>query len=121
MTGIIFDRGHGSAWGNQFYVEVCQTEVILMRYISAGSVDLITREHLPISPETWQALTDALGALELQQEQTSFLSHFWADKKLDGGEYRKLTVQYGSKEVHYQWPADPGAAELEKLLEALIP
>ena len=32
LSGILFDRGHGSAWGNQFYIEVYPEEIAVMRH-----------------------------------------------------------------------------------------
>ena len=123
LTGIIFDRGHGSAWGNQLYMEVQGTKIVRLRYISKDTGQLETLEYIPILPEQWEALKSAVLKLELQKETVSWKERLLGHSKLDGGEYRNLSLIYSAddKEVttRYQWPGSPEAQGLEAMLEQL--
>ena len=37
VTGIIFERGHGSAWGNQFYIQLEAEQIVSASYIPEAS------------------------------------------------------------------------------------
>lgn len=117
VTGIKFERGHGSAWGNQFYIEVNAEEIVIARYIPAGTTELRTVEHLPITETRWQSLCAAVERLPLKKAR----SLLGESHKLDGGEYRNLTLLRDGKETAYRWPDTPEAQQLEQLLEALVP
>lgn len=117
ITGIKFERGHGSAWGNQFYIEVSPEAIVVLRYIPAGATELQTVEQLPITETQWQSLRAAVEQLPLKKAR----SLFGESHKLDGGEYRKLTLLRDGKETAYRWPDTPEAQQLEQLLEALVP
>ena len=116
VTGICFERGHGSAWGNQFSIRVDARQIITASYIPQGSSEPVTVEQLPITETQWQELTDLLAQLSLKKARRNF----WDFHKLDGGEFRKLTLTYGSKEISYQWPSGEQAAAWEALLESLV-
>lgn len=122
LCRITFDRGHGTLWGNQFYIEICPEEIVLMRYFPAGSTEQTTKEHVPITAEEWASLSAAVRALPLKEDRPGFWSRLWKNRKLDGGEYRKLTLQWQSgnsvQTICYQWPAGQQAEALEQLLEA---
>lgn len=124
ITGIRFDRGHGSAWGNQFYIEVCADEIVLARYFPEESQEQEVCEHIPITPEQWNEICLAIQALNLTKDRPSLWQKLWESKKLDGGEYRNLTLVWktskGEKEINYQWPSDQQANALEELLEQLV-
>lgn len=120
---IVFDRGSGSTWGNQFYIELCPEEIITVRYFPAGSSDFVTREHIPIDGNIWEDALSAVQTLEdkLEANSQSFWQKLLGGQKQDGGDYRKLTVYRTSgEEVSYKLPADPAAQSLEALLESLV-
>ncbi len=122
MTGIRFDRGNGSVWGTQFYIEVRAGEILLTRYFPEGAAQQQTREHIPITAGQWSALCEAVQALELKEARSSFWQNLFPSPQ-DGGEYRSLTVFWqspqGETEVTYRWPAGEQAAALESLLRQL--
>lgn len=115
-TGLIFDRGNGSVWGNQLYIQLTQDTIITARYIPEGSTELKTLEQIPLAPGQWQAIAQALQQLKPEQERPSLLKKLFP--KQDGGDYRRLTLIYGQKEITCRWPA--GGEQLEALLEQLI-
>lgn len=123
MTQITFERGNGSTWGNQFYIEVCPRQILLVRYFPEGASQQQTKEQIPITREQWDTLFRAVQALELTPEKSSFLQNLFGGQKLDGGEYRKLTLVWqtdsGEKEITYRLPGGPQADRLEQLLEQL--
>jgi len=123
LTGIIFDRGHDSAWGNQLYMQVCSTQIVSLRYIAKDTGQLETLEHIPIRPEQWEALKSAVLHLDLQKDTVSWKERFFGRRKLDGGAYRNLSLIYssGGKETttKYQWPESSEAQELEAMLGQL--
>ena len=116
LTGLTFDRGSGSAWGSQLYIALAETQIVTLRYIPAGTGELVTLEQLPITSEQWQAIVDALEKLQLKEEKTSWLGKLF--EKQDGSDYRRLTLTYGETSVTYRWPAE--GAQLERLLEQLV-
>jgi len=124
LTGFIFDRGHGSAWGNQLYMEVRSTEIVVLNYISKETNQLETLERIPIQPEQWEALKTVLLNLKLQKDSLSWKEWLFKHNKLDGGEYRKLSLIYSGDgeetETKYRWPGNAAAQELEEMLEQLV-
>ena len=116
ITGIVFNRGHGSAWGNQFYIEICSGEILLARYIPEGGSELVTLEHIPITQEQWQSVLRTVEQLPLEKARTNL----WEKQKVDGSEFRELTLVRGKKETTYWWPNIPQAQQLEQLLEGLL-
>ena len=119
ITEITFERGHGSAWGNQFYIKVRPDQVITLRYIPENGSDLNSAENLPITDRQWQALTDQLQNMTLQKEKASLWPKLFAPKVLDGGAFWKLSVTRGNHTTAYLWPGDEQAAIFEQLLEQL--
>lgn len=124
LVGVIFERGHGSAWGNQFYMEVCEDEIIQANYISEDSADLVTEEHIAITSEQWQEICDTIEKMELKKVRSSALKEQLGADVLDGGAYRELSLiwktEKGEKSVAYHWPEDEAGAALEQLLEQLL-
>ena len=116
VTKLIFDRGHGSAWGNQLYMEICPQEITLLRKVGADGA-LHTWENLPVSAENWEQLEAILKNISLEKESVSLWQSLFASQKRDGGLYRNLTLVYGEKQLRCQWPADDGG--LEAFLELL--
>lgn len=115
-TGLTFDRGSGSSWGNQLYISMTETRISTLRYIPEASGQLKTLEQLPITQEQWKAILGALEQLPLEEEKTSWLGKLF--QKQDGSDYRRLTLTYGEKAISYRWPAE--GAQLERLLEQLV-
>lgn len=124
IIGIIFERGHGSMWGNQFYIHVEKTEIVQSRYIPENAQDQQTRQNIPITQQQWEELLAAVQMLKLQEECPSLWESLLGNSKLDGGEYRELILIWstpkGEKEMSYQWPGDERAEKLEILLTQLI-
>ena len=124
LVGVIFERGHGSAWGNQFYMEVCEDEIIQANYISEDSADLVTEEHIAITSEQWQEICDAIEKMELKKVRSSAWKEQLGADILDGGAYHELSLiwktEKGEKSVAYHWPEDEAGAALEQLLEQLL-
>lgn len=120
MTGIRFDRGHGSVWGNQFYIEVQEKEIVKTSFFQEGAQDQTVCEHVPITVQQWEEICKAVETLELVEDRPSLIQKVLGNRKLDGGEYRTLTLLYEEEEIAYKWPADGNAQELEALLEQLV-
>ena len=116
VTKIIFNRGHGSMWGNQFYMELQATEIVRAQYIPEGRSELVTLEHIPITDAQWQTAKSTVEKLPLEKARTNI----WEKQKLDGGEFRELTLVRGKKEVTYYWPNTPEAQQLEQFFEILL-
>lgn len=117
-NGIVFERGHGSAWGNQFYIEICPERIIVARYIPEGSSELGIVEDIAITREQWQQVESQLASMTLEKEQVSLWKRLFGGRAQDGGEYRRLTLLYGDRELSCRWPAD--GEGLEALLEQLV-
>lgn len=124
LTAIGFDRGHSSAWGNQLYVEVQKTEIVVLKRVVKDTGELEVLEHIPIAPEQWDTLESAVLMLELQEDTVSWKDRLFGGSKLDGGERRSLSLTYGSGEkestAKYRWPASKEANAFEALLEQLL-
>lgn len=122
LSQIQFDRGHGSMWGIQFYIDVCPTQINRAQYILPGTSEQLDLEPTPITDEQWAQLRDAVDALvpQLEPAKNTGSSH-----KLDGTEYRSLTLVWTADgkdtAVQYNWPQTDQASQLEHLLESLIP
>jgi len=123
LVGIIFERGHGCAWGNQYYVEVCREEIVMLRYFPEGASEPVTEEHIPIASGQWLGLTQLLQTMELEEKRSFWLRSFFGRNKQDGGEYRSLTLirqrEKKTQKTGYRWPQTPQAEELELLLVQL--
>ena len=116
LTGLAFERGNGSSWGDQLYISLTQSQILTLRYIPAGTGQLVTLEQIPITQDQWQAIVRVLEQLPLKEKRTSLLGGLF--QKQDGSDYRKLTLAYGEKKIAYEWPAE--AEGLERLLEQLV-
>lgn len=103
-------------WGNQFYIIISPVEIVTAHYFPEGSWDLVTVEHIPITDAQWQTIKSAVEKLPLEKARTNI----WEKQKLDGSEFRELTLVRDKKEVTYYWPNIPQAQQLEALLEALL-
>ena len=120
LTGMILERGHGSMWGNQFYIDVCPTQINQIRFFSPDDPggELLLRENIPISPEDWEEIVAAVNTLtpNLQKEKRQKESSLM----LDGGAFYKLTLMWDGEATTYRWPEDEAATKLERILENFI-
>lgn len=125
LKQICFERENGSTWGNQFYIEVCAEQILVVSYFPEGSSEQKTLERLPVTETQWNELCQAVQALKLIPEKTSVWQKLFSDRKMDGGDFRKLTLVWqtdsGEKTIVYQWPNGPQAEQLERLLELIVP
>lgn len=123
LSGIVFERGHGSMWGNQFYIDVNADQVNQLRFVSDDTQEPDTRENIPVLPEQWRELEDAVKCLDLKEEKDFWLDKIVGQAKLDGGEYRKLTLRWKNGdeeiEINYKWTQSQHTEKLEALLEQL--
>ncbi len=124
LIKIVFERGHGSMWGNQFYIEVTADQIQQVQYISKDTMELDNRNNIPITEQQWQALENAILLLELQEDNNTWKDKLFGQSTLDGGEYRRLTLTWKigdkEKEVSYLWPQSQQAAEFESMLVQLV-
>ena len=106
-------------WGNQFYIDICPTQINQIRFFSPEDPggELLIRENLPIHQEQWEAIESAVNTLNLQKLKSQNTSRF----QQDGGEFHKLTLTWDQEEIAYRWPTDGSGDGLEQLLENLIP
>ena len=103
-------------WGKEFYIELQATQIVRVRYIPEGQSERVALEHIPITDAQWQKIKSAVEQLPLEKARTNI----WEKQKLDGSEFRELTLVRGKKENTYYWPNKPEAQQLEALLEALL-
>lgn len=116
LTGLTFERGSGSSWGDQLCISLTQSQILTLRYFPAGTGQLVTLEQIPITQDQWQAIVRVLEQLPLKEKRTSLLGGLFP--KQDGSDYRKLSLTYGEKTISYEWPED--GEKLERLLEQLV-
>ena len=123
LTRVVLERGHGSMWGNQFYIDVCPQQINQAQFFPTDLPEYTLREGIPIRQEDWKAIEAAVRELEpnLKEEKRQ--------KKpdsiiLDGGEFHKLTLTWEqdgkTQEKAYRWPTDSSAEKLEQLLENMV-
>lgn len=121
LTGITFERGSGSVWGNQFYIQVTPEKIAVLEYVDADSGELMTLKDLPILPQQWEQLERAVLGLDLEEKRSGWKDKLLEGMVLDGGDFRNLTLTHktGEKEVStaYQWSSQ--ASALEAMLETL--
>lgn len=126
LNRLVFDRGHGSMWGNQFYIEVTETEIVYAAYFPEGASEQTTCQNIPITEETWASIVSAVDTLkpELVKDTPTLWEKLAGSRKQDGGEYRKLTLSWqtssNTEDVLYKWPASSAATQLETLLQSLL-
>jgi len=124
---VVLDRGHGSMWGNQFYMDVCADGILQTHFFSPDDPggELMTVSECPITAEQWEQVVSAVKDLEpslVPVRKNIWKRLFGQEKKLDGGEYHHLTIYWAEDEgIAYEWPANEQAAALETLLEQLVP
>lgn len=120
MIGIIFERGNGSSYGSQFYIDVRKDEILKVSFFPENSSQQVTYEHISISGEKWQEILKATKEIELKKNKSSLKEKIFGSSKLDGGDYRKLSLIYeNNEEIKYKWPQSEKAQKLEDLLTSL--
>lgn len=132
LASVILDHGHGSMWGCQFYVNINAEQIVETSYFPAenSNGDQVSRNNIPIAQEQWEQVEAAVMAVKPQLQQVK-QPGWWerilrstGSQKLDGGEFRYLTLTWQSgeetQEVVYEWLGSEEAAELERLLEELV-
>ncbi len=130
LERVIFDRGHGSAWGCQFYAELTPAEFVITRFFdpSDATRSLLTRTNLALAPEEWQQLTAAIAALLPHLPTAKHRFRLFARKPFpaaaDGTAYCKLTLFFRSgrklRTTSVPMPDCPEANAFEQLLEHLV-
>lgn len=94
---VIYDQGHGSAWGNQFYIELTKDRIILLQDIDPNDPTAALREayDLPITSEQWDAVQNAVSSLTdtlTPQHSEGWLRRLFSGRRTDGGAYYQLSV-----------------------------
>ena len=128
LTQVIYDRGHGSQWGNQFHMNIKQDEICLASWLTP-EYEALEAEHVPLPEETWQEIETMV--LELLPEMEPVKEPgFWGrlfervmPQALDGGEFHTLHLMWETEEeiltIEYHWTGSAGELELERFLEDL--
>ena len=131
LSRVVYARGHGSTWGNQFRMEVCPTEVSYTHFFEKNEKGLEFRElfAVPIEEAVWGEIEtevmDLLPQLEIQKPPSLLkrLMEAVGPKTVDGGKWAYLTVTWLAdgepEDVQYIWKATPEAEAFALLLEEL--
>lgn len=130
LERVIFDRGHGSVWGNQFFTELTAAELVITRFFdpSDPTRTLLTRTNQALAPEEWPQLTAAIVALLPHLPTAKHRFRLFARKPFpaaaDGTAYCKLTLFFRSgrklRTTSVPMPDCPEANAFEQLLEHLV-
>ena len=128
LTRVLFARGHGSTWGNQFRIEICPTEVSYLHYFRDRG-EFRELFAVPVEEGQWEQIETAamtmLPQLEVRKPPGLLkrLAQALGPKEVDGGDWWSLTMTWGmdgeSKDVQYIWTANPETEAFELLLEEL--
>ena len=131
LSRVVFARGHGSTWGNQFRMEVCPTEVSYTHFFEKTEQGREFRElfAVPIEEAQWKQIETATRKLfpRLQEQKPpgliKRLAQALGPKEVDGGAWWSLTLTWmiddKPQEVQYLWPSCEEADALAQLLEEL--
>ena len=130
LIQVSLERGHGSEWGNQFYICVDPEKIQAVSRFTEGADGAYTTQYdIPITAERWQqvaaAATAAASQMEVEQPPgfLSALLERFGPPVLDGGAYHTLTLTWETEntieEITYIWTGRPAEANLEDLLEEL--
>ncbi len=130
LERVILDRGHGSAWGCQFFAELTSAELVITRFFdpSDAARTLLTRTNLALTPEEWQQVSTAAAVLLPYRPPAKHRFRLFARKLFpaaaDGTAYRKLTLFFHSgrklRTISVPMPDCPEANAFEQLLEHLV-
>ena len=129
LVRVVFARGHGSTWGNQFRVEICPSEVSYAHFFTRGKEGNEFHEltEVPIEADVWEQVEPAALQL-LPQLQIKKAPGLWerlqqrfGPKTVDGGEWKKLKVTWlvngELQETEYIWTSCAEADAFELLME----
>ena len=131
LTRVVYARGHGSTWGNQFRMEVCPTEISYTHFFVKTEEGLEFQElyAVPMEDTCWEQIETAVMAvlprLEIQKPPNLLqrLAQKFGPIEVDGGAWTKLTVTRlvggEPQEFEYVWTVTPEAEALALLLEEL--
>jgi len=131
LTRVVYARGHGSTWGNQFRMEVCPTEVSYTHFFVKNEEGREFKElyAIPIADTQWNqiktAAMEVLSQLEVKKQPGLLdrLAQALGPKTVDGGKWHMLTVTWivdgEPKDIEYIWTATPEAEAFALLLEEL--
>ncbi len=118
ITSITFERGNGSVWGHQFYIELTPSEIVALRYPAPQSHDIVEEAHIPIAREDWEKallLTEKLSPY-LKEYKASFIKLLFRRGITDGTDFKHLTLCYGEDSILYKLPYVDEAFALEEFL-----
>lgn len=127
---VIFNRTHGSVWGDQFYMDICPEEITSTRFFSKinFSNEQVTQENVSITEEQWAAVEAAVTDLRPLLEEVknpSLLKRIINSRHptVDGHLTRRLTLVFETDDeplsIEYNCPHSDQTTELEQLLEEL--
>ena len=131
LTRVVYARGHGSTWGNQFRMDVCPTEITYTHFFVKTENGREFKElyAIPMEEAQWvqirTAATEVLPQLEVKKQPSLLdrISQAIGPKTVDGGEWHTLTVTWlidgEPKDVEYIWRATPETEAFALLLEEL--
>lgn len=124
LSGVTFDRSHGSLWGIQFYISLTEAEIKEARFFQPGASEQTEISAVPLEEKAWEEIEQAVSSLLPSLAEKREKKSLFGMKKLDGAEERTLTLTWetenGEKAITYAWPSSEEAAKLEKLLEELV-
>lgn len=129
LCGLIFERGHGSMWGNQFYISIYGNEIIRGVYFPADrSGELATVEGICLTEDAvaqiYEAAENLIPFTKKAPRKKPWFLRFSRVTVLDGGEFKKLTViqTVSGKEKRKEYVITPcqEAEKFEALLESAI-
>ena len=122
LVRITFDRSHGSLWGNQFYIDLTETEIVEARFFRQGEPEQTESHNILISTEIWEEAEQAVLSLAPSLKEKKEKKRIF--QKSDGTEERTLTLTWetetGEKTVIYDLPSTENAIALEEYLETLV-
>ena len=123
LYSVIFDRGHGSALDDQFYIELRKGVIARHSYLDRTVGRIMTYEDMPVSDGAWENVMDALSRLELKKKPRRILKKLFSRPVVDGPRYwiLYLVTQNGkrTKKTAYLWQHREEYRELELLLEQI--
>jgi len=131
LTRVVYARGHGSTWGNQFRMDVCPTEISYTHFFESKEKGRAYRElfAVPIENQQWDkieaAALELLPRLEVQKPPSLMtrLIRAIGPKEVDGGDWWSLTATWladgETQDVQYIWAASPEAEAFDLLLKEL--
>lgn len=127
---VIFNRTHGSVWGDQFYMDICPEEITSTCFFSKinFSNEQVVQENVSITAEQWSAVEAAVTDLRPLLEEVkkpSLLKRIISSRHptVDGHLTRRLTLVFETDDeplsIEYNCPHSDQTTELEHLLEEL--